>query len=1286
MTYSAVIGNTYFIEVTRYQSASIYIGLYLQGLHRVTTNTCSGGTCGHNLVINGTFEDSVSNTWGYNPYYLGGSLSSGMRTSYSVSGVAAAMGISTDYTDIYAIANADSNTVLIPDNWDLGYDAYDHTFNKYDKGYYFYGDAPSNADPYVASLFGNFGLIHLNRYDRVAWQQSGIKVVPGATYNFSYWIKFASQYFTYTTGAAGINAYVNAPPPVITYLLPPVPPIGADYANTNWKQVCYSWTANDTNTVADLQIYCIGNKQPSPFDFGLDDITFYLSHYAPIVVTASNSTTICLGDSTTLNASPSAAQFVWSPATGLSATTGATVTASPSVTTTYTVKYLAMDSVACTNDSTTVTIVVSDTCCSTNAPAVANASHFSSLVLNNIPSSAYGSPVTFSGDPSSTLATSILIKGTFTVNSNCNFHNCNVSMYKYSRIIVDSLYTLTINKSRLYACDTMWQGIIVKPGGTLIIDSNSIIEDAQVGIEAKNSSTAPSYITVVNSLMNNNAISIQVDPYKNSSAFPITIRNTWFTSAPDPFSNNAYLKPPYGPGDLPNDAIQLDTVTGTTFGKEAITIGDHGSAAYQNYFSNLIYGIVSYSSNFAVFNNKFDTLEGHTLSGPTNPIGVAVYASATTYDTTNVNTYYTAIIGSSGSNYANTFLNTCMGVYAKNYVHLQVDSNYFAATSDALNTHSARPYGDHAVYFKTEGHDSIWFALGHNTIKNYNTGIHVLGILPFETESYYSLLNGYTGPYENSFINNNYIHINGSNTLASAIQLENTYGVDRGTFIYIQENKVDSAQYCVYLNEINNTTIGGGGGPVSVNDNPELFVLPSASSNNTNKAGIYMTNCNDQTVLVNYNTIHADGTYIGTAAAADSDVVGINTFMSIPIVCGNSMYNLGQDMKFIGDCSLTTMRNNSFNTAYDGLVLDMNGIIYTQGLSGYPAGDSWAAAGNFHNSQTATYSSTADNSPLYLLTGTLPTSNYTNDVPPLVFSYNATTPVNALNSTTGTTFSCFEYDSVSPSPLHKAVRQSSVDTASIVKYMRLTVHDSIPLTGLLSETQFMMKQRVYERLKAEPIFQSKDTALQNFYNRNQNTSIGKIYSMEEAVKNGDKNGLTAFVSSFVPNTTIEQNYLSLATVYLSTYFSKIDTLTPNQLATLQSIANQCPLIGGRAVFEARAALNGYLNTSILYGDSACYGSAGQNHRSESNQSPANRTASVYPNPASTLLNVQVKLQLNEVANICLYNNLGEMVMCQVLKASLTTLPINNLASGIYYYRITDMNGALIKADKVMVVR
>lgn len=65
----------------------------------------------------------------------------------------------------------------------------------------------------------------------------------------------------------------------------------------------------------------------------------------PLPTVTVNSASVCIGTSTTLNAS-GANTYTWSPASGLSATTGASVTANPTVTTTYTIT--GMSAASCT--------------------------------------------------------------------------------------------------------------------------------------------------------------------------------------------------------------------------------------------------------------------------------------------------------------------------------------------------------------------------------------------------------------------------------------------------------------------------------------------------------------------------------------------------------------------------------------------------------------------------------------------------------------------------------------------------------------------------------------------------------------------------------------------------------------------------------------------------------------------------------------------------------------------------------------------------------------------------
>jgi hypothetical protein len=77
----------------------------------------------------------------------------------------------------------------------------------------------------------------------------------------------------------------------------------------------------------------------------------------PNVTATAVQDTICIGNSTGINAT-GALSYTWSPATGLSATTGSTVVANPTVTTTYTVT--GTDVNGC--DNTTAVIISVDGC------------------------------------------------------------------------------------------------------------------------------------------------------------------------------------------------------------------------------------------------------------------------------------------------------------------------------------------------------------------------------------------------------------------------------------------------------------------------------------------------------------------------------------------------------------------------------------------------------------------------------------------------------------------------------------------------------------------------------------------------------------------------------------------------------------------------------------------------------------------------------------------------------------------------------------------------------------
>ncbi|WP_297517657.1 fibronectin type III domain-containing protein, partial [Flavobacterium sp.] len=101
---------------------------------------------------------------------------------------------------------------------------------------------------------------------------------------------------------------------------------------------------------------------------GVTSSVVALTIQQPTVTVSPSSATYCVPGSAVSLTANGAVSYVWSPATGLSDTTGATVLASPSTTTVYTV--VGTDALGCTN-STTVTVAVSNTVtASANASAL----------------------------------------------------------------------------------------------------------------------------------------------------------------------------------------------------------------------------------------------------------------------------------------------------------------------------------------------------------------------------------------------------------------------------------------------------------------------------------------------------------------------------------------------------------------------------------------------------------------------------------------------------------------------------------------------------------------------------------------------------------------------------------------------------------------------------------------------------------------------------------------------------------------------------------------------------
>lgn len=138
-----------------------------------------------------------------------------------------------------------------------------------------------------------------------------------------------------------------------------------------------------------------------------------------------------------------------------------------------------------------------------------------------------------------------------------------------------------------------------------------------------------------------------------------------------------------------------------------------------------------------------------------------------------------------------------------------------------------------------------------------------------------------------------------------------------------------------------------------------------------------------------------------------------------------------------------------------------------------------------------------------------------------------------------------------------------------------------------------------------------------------------------------------------------------------------DTITYDSLQRIQlfAIAYQLPMIGGEAVYRARAILKLDIDdTEIEY-------------RKGINSSASENSSALYPNPNSGSFTLSYQLAETEKANVFIYDAVGKLITRRVLANTTHSsfFDLNNFGNGIYSLHLKVSSG-IEKHWKVVVVR
>jgi hypothetical protein len=1122
-------------------------------------------------------------------------------------------------------------------------------------------DVPCNDNGSQSAHSGNgyAGLLSVLNWREKLETQLSTPLTIFKVYQVSFWLSLADRYLQNLTENFAVEFYLGAS--VQTVVTVNTSSVDA----TSWTNFTFTYTSSgsedmirigaqqtltltaSSNTAAST---CTSVVTASPGNYYyIDDISIKEISQLTVVATA---TAGCSDEPVTITAS-GANTYTWTGPSSYSAT-GSSIVVTPTTSVTYTV--VGTSTAGC--GTTTETITINSITCCTNSLT-------GNIILRNVnivPNTG-GTPTwtalvagtTYTGNieapASGVISNTLTIRGTFSVNATVTFSLCDMRFSEDQAM--QQFAATTIDRSHLYGCDYLWEGIQSRAQLTVM---NSYIDDAYFGINAgiftPSLTSAHGGLVVQNSCFAKNYVGIGVGTCSMSPG-NFQIRGTYFMSREPVYNyavgtimatimsnpNTRTIKKLLGSTahsittQAIRSAVGIDLYALTSNTTQAdFTIGDvNGTASvnatYTNWFDQLNNGITNVRTNTNIYNNKFTNMITTSL-GTANGCIYHDNASASPPTTRSK-------IGDPGgaipaSSYKNVFGHSTHGgsgikdgVLAYNGGTLTVQNNdfynisrygvsaqtWYATTLTAEPiTVSANSYTDALYGFYAYDNYSVTALITANTL----------------TQAATTYTNGYN------------VYINELTKPASAtytINSNNFYRTLNGVYI-INTKGARVINNTIQVKKPTTTSVFNA--PVTLDNSDQIFIKGNTLSCNTTNSGSWNT--------------------YGVFA---------NASRSVTVKC-NSITAVSACLKYQSDCSNGEIYYNSLNKTSGadpclyGVWLDNSAIVNNIGHNGAQwqmSDDIW---GDFTGADTYAQNTSTGSTIYYDVTAPKTAADYSPAVNSTPGFPDTSTPFAATTSTNANSQGCTE----------------------TVRLMNPTLFTSGGgrNVGLNDQPEIMPKKHILLSLSGANANKISGANESNF-NTVDSLLDAYIKSRSISILNSAKNANAAISAA----NNIEQNQKNYNLIY-ATYLEDDSTVTNGQVSSLRTLAAECPFTDGLAVYQARALLR-------HYDDSTSYRNACE-HREPAGLMNNGKKAAfikdqvfeknellVYPNPVNGQLNVTSgeKGQLFE-----LFDVVGKLILSQKINENETKIDVTSYTNGTYLYKISNPNGEIVKNGKLII--
>ncbi|MCK6650484.1 MAG: hypothetical protein L6Q66_12575, partial [Bacteroidia bacterium] len=571
-------------------------------------------------------------------------------------------------------------------------------------------------------------------------------------------------------------------------------------------------------------------------------------------------------------------------------------------------------------------------------------------------------------------------------------------------ITVDPGATLTINGSHIYSCGDMWQGIVVKPGGRVVVQNfvlgsfinrSSLIEDAFVAIDIPSlPSVTNNPLTVSNATFNRNQISIRINNYSTFAGpitYPMTIVNSVFTCRDIPFTpnsltwpqtnaikattvvpvlqspyinnlvysqsnTNAFLKPPFAPGAAkPLAGIKLNRVGSTqnvttTPVYYEFRIGAAGAPNF-NIFDNLNICVDAENSNFTCVNNVFQN------NPPSQKLGMAINAVARELFNCRLQ-----VIPAAANNFINKFYDCGRAINSVNYFE-NIATNCDVRSS--VPTSAVAPVAPTVAYIGEYGFIAVTNRFRTVNFSN-NVMYNISNAITFTANFGAYNIGGFvpSGQYSGQVnINSNTLQPQApgnaitSQLIANAISVSNVVAsglaLVPGTNVNINNNIISSAYRGIGVSTWSKKDVRTNNNTITLV--PDPFFVPAPPATPTLNPLQYGIGHQSNAAANSFGNNIVGNTITGAGIGTNPNVRAIITVLcNNQIVRCNKVNNTFKGIEFRGNNSPTSFNHNDMTNHRFGFVLDNAGFIGVQGNSTNPSDNRWLGTWTGGNFKTAT--------------------------------------------------------------------------------------------------------------------------------------------------------------------------------------------------------------------------------------------------------------------------------------------------------------------------------------------